>query len=138
MSMHSLTRTAVLAGAATLALTTLTGTAEARVGAPYVGYGQANNGAAVWCVQHQVNRFFKDHAPWHGQISEDSAFGPQTDEAIRVFQREVKRDLAPGMQVDGIVGPLTGTYLLILGDPVYGRDGWTDNGYCIGQLPSNN
>ncbi|MFJ5549297.1 peptidoglycan-binding protein [Streptomyces sp. NPDC093225] len=137
MPMNSLTRTAVLAGAATLALTALTGTAEARVGAPYIGYGQANNGSAVWCVQHQVNFFFKKSAPWHGQISEDSKFGPQTDEAIRVFQQIVKRELAPGMDVDGIVGPMTGTYLLILGDPDFGRDG-KGNGYCEGYLPSNN
>ncbi|WP_030210298.1 peptidoglycan-binding protein [Streptomyces sp. NRRL S-87] len=137
MPMNSLTRTAVLAGAATLALTALTGTAEARVGAPYIGYGQANNGSAVWCVQHQVNAFFKKSAPWHEQISEDSRFGPQTDEAIRFFQREVKRDLSPSMDVDGIVGPLTGTYLLILGDPVYGRDG-NGEGYCEDYLPTYN
>ncbi|MFJ3176336.1 peptidoglycan-binding protein [Streptomyces roseus] len=125
-----------LVTAAGLSVVTLSGTAQARQGAPYIGYGKTNNPHAVWCVQHQLNYAFAHNwtaRPWHGQIGEDNKFGPQTDEAIRFFQNVMD---GPN-HVDGIVGPNTGYELLWYGDPGYGYDGEVSKaGYCNEYLPS--
>ncbi|MCC0095396.1 peptidoglycan-binding protein [Streptomyces flavotricini] len=137
MLKKTVSRAAALAAAAALTVLSLSGTAQARQGAPYIGYGKTNNTHAVWCVQHQLNYAFAHN--WtgrpgsHGQISEDGRFGPQTEEAIRFFQSVmfVPKD------VDGIVGPDTGYALLWYGDPYYGYDDKvTHAGYCNEYLPS--
>ncbi|MFE2878305.1 peptidoglycan-binding protein [Streptomyces roseus] len=129
-------RAAALAAAATLTVLSLSGTAQARQGAPYIGYGQTNNTHAVWCVQHQLNWAFANN--WvgrlgsHGQIAEDGKFGPQTDEAIRFFQKSFFPN-----EIDGVVGPSTGYALLWEGDPKYGyNDKVTNAGYCNEYIPS--
>ncbi|MEU7022238.1 peptidoglycan-binding protein [Streptomyces sp. NPDC046203] len=129
---------AAVSAAAALSVLAFSGTAQARVGAPYIGYGQTNNPNGVWCVQHQLNFLFANNWNWrpgvtpHRQISEDSKFGPETDEAIRFFQKAYFP-----WQVDGIVGPESGYALLWDGDPVYGYDEKvTKAGYCNTYIPS--
>jgi hypothetical protein len=131
-------RCATAVAVASMSLLGLAGTADAQPGVSnYVGYGQTNNPHAVWCTQHMLNYIFRtDPLQHHGQISEDSAFGPQTDEAIRYEQR-----MAHLAQVDGIVGPQTGDVLLNYGDPTYGirfddQTLTTGYGYCYSLLPS--
>jgi hypothetical protein len=125
----------VAAAALSLTVLGLGGTAAARPGAPYIGYGQPNTGAGVWCVQHQLNYAFTHWSPLrsHRQISEDGHFGPETHEAIRFFQSVM---MVPS-DVDGIVGPETGYILLWHGDPRYGFDEKVTNaGYCYEHIPS--
>ena len=120
-------RTAVAAAAAGLALTASMGTAHASTGAPYVGYGYANNGHAVWCVQHLANdlALIFDHPA----ISEDGVWGQQTYNQVRWVQAEFS---FLGLKQDGIVGQQTGRVLLEYGDQYYGG-----NGYCMAYVPSD-
>ncbi|MFF9851040.1 peptidoglycan-binding domain-containing protein [Streptomyces litmocidini] len=130
--------TVVAAGAAVLLVGALTGSAQARTGAPYIGDGYANGKDAVWCVQHSLNFNFADEArsfPYrthHAQITEDGYWGPQTKEALVWFQQQRHNLVA-----DGIVGRETGDYLLFNGDPWYNGTYPNTSGWCYNFLPSN-
>ncbi|MFG3050541.1 peptidoglycan-binding protein [Kitasatospora sp. NPDC048239] len=110
----------------------LSGSAQARVGVSYIGNGYPNTKAGVWCVQHSLNHIFKTMNIYHAQIKEDSLFGPQTEEAIRYLQAN---DTDPNTEVDGIVGPATGSTLYAWGDPRYNYNSGT-NGSCYWSLPT--
>ncbi|MCX4983235.1 peptidoglycan-binding protein [Streptomyces sp. NBC_00572] len=102
-------RVAVGVAATTLAALALPGSAQAQPGAGYIGYGQANQPTAVWCVQKALNIIISDHfATQHDLISVDSAFGPETDEAIRYVQYR----MLGAADADGIVGPRTGDLIM--------------------------
>ncbi|MEU1629831.1 peptidoglycan-binding domain-containing protein [Streptomyces sp. NPDC020096] len=127
MIKKSISRVLVAATALTLSTAALAGTAQASTTAPWLGYGYTTSGSGVWCVQHLVN----DYLRLGGQptIGEDGQWGPQTDGAVRNFQQHVFGNL----QVDGTVGPQTGSKLLNVD--------WTDaysgpNGYCQQFIPT--
>ncbi|MFJ5547452.1 peptidoglycan-binding domain-containing protein [Streptomyces sp. NPDC093225] len=136
MFKKNVSRVAVALATAGLSVLALSGSAQARQGAPWIGYGQANTYNGVWCVQHQLNYAFAHNwswRPYHGQITQDGKFGPQTDEAIRFFQNV----MLGRTKVDGIVGPETGYNLLWEGDPDYGYDEKVTNaGWCNEYIPS--
>jgi peptidoglycan hydrolase-like protein with peptidoglycan-binding domain len=128
---------AVMAGAALLGLT---GTASADQKSPFLGNGYANNTHAVWCVQNSINYFSstaaKDGAtlPYPiATIAEDGAWGPQTERAVELFQKNIYT-----LQVDGVVGRKTGDALIYEGNPYYtGYNGEWADGYCYGFLPTD-
>ncbi|WP_042390176.1 peptidoglycan-binding domain-containing protein [Streptacidiphilus melanogenes] len=123
----------VAAAAAVMAVMGLAGTANAQPGVGYIGYHQANNPHAVWCVQHMYNYFVTVNDPGaHPTIAEDGVFGPATDDAIRFVQKQWYPS-----EVDGIVGPATGDMLLVEGDPYYGTFAG-GKGYCYSYIPSFN
>lgn len=101
-------------GAAALTLTATT-QAEANPHAPTLSIG--STGSGVWCVQRILNRVY------HIGLAEDSQYGQHTADAVEVFQARKK------ISTDGIVGPITGSYLL---DAVHGDD------YCDDYLPTVN
>ncbi|WP_042381859.1 peptidoglycan-binding domain-containing protein [Streptacidiphilus melanogenes] len=118
-----------LVAATALALSTvaLAGTAQASTSAPWLGYGHTTSGTGVWCVQHLVNDYLR--LSGRPTIAEDSQWGPQTEGAVRGFQQAVYGNL----QVDGIVGPQTGSKLM--------NEDWTDpyagpNGQCLPYVPT--
>ncbi|MGW6393513.1 peptidoglycan-binding domain-containing protein [Streptomyces sp. NPDC055103] len=103
------TRVGVVAATTAMAALALSGSAQAQPGAGYIGYGYGNSPAAVKCVQRGLNMIISDHyASEHDLISVDSAFGPETDEAIRFVQY---RQLGAA-EADGVVGPKTGDLLM--------------------------
>ncbi|MFE0653672.1 peptidoglycan-binding protein [Streptomyces sp. NPDC059534] len=93
--------------------------AQANPSAPWIGYGQANTYNGVRCFQDLFNDLYASTG--YHQIAEDGAFGPDTAGAIKAFQRW------DGLPADGIVGPKTGTDLLIA---TYG------GGSCATYIPS--
>lgn len=105
------------ATAASLVLA-VAGTANAQVGAGWVGWGQTNNTHAVWCVQKLI-----DDSPAPASTIPDGQFGQHTYDAIVAFQKWA------GLPVDGTVGPRTGDALLTRFQDYY------DN-YCYGYLPT--
>ena len=105
-------------GAASVLIATLLGLvtatpASARVGAPTLSIG--STGSGVWCVQRILNRVYN----WG--LGEDSIYGAKTSDAVKTFQ--TKKHIS----ADGIVGPITGSYLL---DAVQG------DSYCYQYLPT--
>lgn len=106
-----------VAGVAT-AVSVSAGTANARVGAGWVGWGDTNNTHAVWCVQKLI-----DDSPSPGYTPVDGKFGSGTETAIEDFQRWA------GLPHDGQVGPATGDALLNDFSDYY-------DGYCYGYLPT--
>ncbi|MFI6447960.1 peptidoglycan-binding protein [Kitasatospora sp. NPDC050543] len=116
-------KTAVVLGAATLAIGGLSSTASAAEGASYVSRG--SSGAGAWCVQHLVNDVARKAG--RATIGEDSQFGPATQDQVKWFQDRL------GLKPDGIVGPNTGNYLLYFGDQYYGGL----SGYCFTYVPSD-
>ncbi len=120
MSTTQKTRRLSLVAVAVVAVlaTTLIGTAEARVGAPYIRYGSTGEG--VKCVQVAMN------ASNMGSLAVDGIFGSQTLSAVKRFQAWY------GYSVDGIVGPTTG-------QSVYHWDLSTSQGYgdwCYNFVPT--
>jgi len=105
-----------LAGAAVLATTVGAGTADARVGAPYIRQG--SQGQGVVCVQETLN------AVGAARVTVDGIDGPATTASVKQYQGWF------GFTQDGIVGPQTGTQM------------WTnDQGYgvpasCYNYLPT--
>nr|WP_223243259.1 peptidoglycan-binding domain-containing protein [Streptomyces sp. CBMA123] len=77
----------------------LSGTAQASYTAPYVQKG--SRGPAVSCVQAFLNGVGLGH-----KIAVDGDFGPDTESTVEDFQRA-----HGGLDIDGIVGPRTGTAL---------------------------
>ncbi|MER5744699.1 peptidoglycan-binding domain-containing protein [Streptomyces sp. NPDC002225] len=94
--------------------------AHAAVGAPWIGYGQANTYNGVKCVQQLVNDL--SFSTGYHTVAVDGSFGPDTNGAIRAFQSWEH------LPVDGIVGPNTGDALLIATKDGYG---------CNTYIPSN-
>lgn len=88
---------ATVAGGTILAACIATGTAFASTTAPYIREG--SQGTGVKCVQRALN------ANFHAGLVVDGIDGTKTTAAVKAFQREVM------IQVDGIVGPESGTYL---------------------------
>ncbi|MFF2149514.1 peptidoglycan-binding protein [Kitasatospora sp. NPDC058190] len=134
MSLKSrIAKAATATAVAGAALLTLAGPASANPNAPYIGYGYANNGAAVWCVQHQFNYFIKNAYINYPAISEDSQWGPETYNAMVWLQKSFMDPPA-----DGIVGPKTGQYLYQMGEPYYTGYGSANpsNAYCWQYLPT--
>jgi peptidoglycan hydrolase-like protein with peptidoglycan-binding domain len=113
---NRITMSAAVATIAATALTfTMSTSADARVGAGNLSIG--STGSGVWCVQRIINRVYGVG------LAEDSRYGPRTADAVAVFQAR------HSIRNDGIVGPITGSYLL---DAVHG-----DN-YCYNFLPTVN
>ncbi|WP_052441634.1 peptidoglycan-binding domain-containing protein [Streptacidiphilus anmyonensis] len=113
---------AALAGSALVALA---GTASASPSAPWIGYGQSNTYNGVRCVQQELNYWIGRNtatkpAPY-GYLSVDGSFGPKTDATVRWFQGQLNDSQ------DGIVGPQTGSQLLLNGD---------GNSVCYANIPS--
>ncbi|MFJ8628417.1 peptidoglycan-binding protein [Kitasatospora sp. NPDC093550] len=111
----------------------LSGSAQAKTGVSYIGKGYPNTRAGVWCVQHSLNYIFSTMDIHHAQIAEDSLFGPQTEEAIRYLQAN---DANWYTDVDGVVGPATGSTLYAWGDPKFNYSEAGTNGYCYWNLPT--
>jgi hypothetical protein len=81
--------------------------ADARPGAPLIGYGNAGTG--VKCVQYELKATV---AP---NLAVDGIFGAATRTAVRAYQTRLH--LSP----DGVVGPDTGDYILLGDDVHYGK-----------------
>ncbi|MFF2145538.1 peptidoglycan-binding protein [Kitasatospora sp. NPDC058190] len=120
MAIHPLVkRAAVVAAAAAAAVLPVAGTASANTDAGYVGYGQANNWNAVYCVQAELNYYFYNQGVRFPTLAEDGSFGPATYNAVLVFQNRL---ISYTKHADGEVGPLTGDMLIAYGDPsMYGN-----------------
>ncbi|MGA5818330.1 peptidoglycan-binding domain-containing protein [Kitasatospora sp. NPDC094028] len=127
MIKNSIRRGLVAVAGLALSTAALTGTAQASTTAPWLGYGYTTSGDGVKCVQHLVNDYRR--AAGLVDITEDSQWGPQTDDAVRNFQQVI----LGSSQADGIVGPATGSKLLNYdwNDPAAGP-----NGYCQPFVPT--
>lgn len=114
--MKGTVRTIVLSVLSAVALVLVgTAQADARPGAPTLSVGSTGHG--VWCVQRILNRVY------HWGLAEDAVYGAQTKDAVTTFQ------VRKGIAHDGIVGPVTGSYLI---DAVQG------DAYCYQYLPTVN
>ncbi|MFI9362998.1 peptidoglycan-binding protein [Kitasatospora sp. NPDC053057] len=127
---RAVTATAV-AGAAIFALAE---PASAGPSAPTLGDGYADNTHAVWCVQHNINHFLSittisDHPVL---LAEDGIWGPETKAAVEWLQSSAYVD-GQKLQVDGIVGPLTGDMIVGDGDPYYVG---SYDAYCWQYIPT--
>jgi peptidoglycan hydrolase-like protein with peptidoglycan-binding domain len=112
-----ITRVAVpLAGAAVLACTVGTGTADARVGAPYIRLG--SQGPGVVCVQQLLNNIGA------ASLAVDGRDGPLTTAGVKVYQSWF------GFNQDGIVGPQTGSQMWI------NTQGYGVPASCYNDLPT--
>ncbi|MFD0278849.1 peptidoglycan-binding protein [Kitasatospora sp. NPDC127111] len=129
---RKLATAAVTLGIAASAVIGTTTTASANPNASYIGYGYSEYGTGVWCVQHILNH----NGEYYAGIAEDSYWGPKTEAAVKEFQRQVKSHW-PSMEVDGIVGPSTGWWLLYMNNDGYGynRDG--SKGACWNHVPTS-
>jgi hypothetical protein len=123
------TRLGIAGAAAALALTASAGAADASTSASYIGYGYTEAGTPVWCVQHLLNH----NGVYTAGIAEDGYWGPRTFIAVRAFQeRLVDTGTAPHEQIDGIVGPDTGFWLLH-----FANQGDISNDPCYPYLPTS-
>ncbi len=95
---------------------TLAGTADASPDAGRIGPGQTNNPHGVWCVQAAI-----DASPVNVHVAEDGVYGPQTEAAIKAFQRHYL------LTADGIVGESTGSM-------IWQWDDYSD--YCYTYVPT--
>ncbi|MGW2426516.1 peptidoglycan-binding domain-containing protein [Streptomyces sp. NPDC001709] len=123
-----------MAGTALMGFTTA---ANASPSAGYIGAGYTNNPHGVWCAQHNISYWFHTSGSDHHQPAEDGTFGPETKQAIKDFQEEMR------LPQDGVLGPQTGNALMAHGDPAYtGSDmpyregGGTSTSYCYTYLPT--
>ncbi|MEW2463982.1 peptidoglycan-binding domain-containing protein [Streptomyces sp. NPDC046994] len=106
--MRAARRTAVTGAALVCAVAGLVGTADASTTAGWIGYGYANTGNGVRCVQEAVN-----NSPAPAHVTVDGAFGPQTYSGIKSFQQWWNHaGYSPHLSVDGVVGPQTGDQML--------------------------
>jgi peptidoglycan hydrolase-like protein with peptidoglycan-binding domain len=103
-------RIGVVTATVALAAAGVSSSASANPYARWIGPGQANTYNGVWCVQHLLNVLRDPN--WH-HIDEDGIFGPDTEGAIQGYQDAQNGPGLPYLQPDGIVGPQTGTDLLI-------------------------
>ncbi|MEU6233552.1 peptidoglycan-binding domain-containing protein [Kitasatospora sp. NPDC047058] len=120
-------RLAVVAVTAMAAVAGLAGTSQADSTGRNVGYGQPNIPKAVACVQKFYNHYVEDD---RGRlVVVDGKFGPDTDMAVHKIQLLVNQRF-PGaqLQVDGVVGPRTGHYII----GVLRSDWFVDRGYAEG------
>jgi hypothetical protein len=81
-----------------------------------------SEGPQVAQLQRQLKYAYADYA---GELVIDGDFGPETEAAVREFQRRT-----PGLKVDGIVGPATAAALNLRvvspAEPVLAADNETD------------
>jgi peptidoglycan hydrolase-like protein with peptidoglycan-binding domain len=87
---------ASVACSAAIATSVAAGTASASTTAPYIREG--SRGTGMVCVQKALNDL-------GARLVADGIDGSKTTAAVKTFQKKV------GFQVDGIVGPNTGSYL---------------------------
>ncbi|MFD8749876.1 peptidoglycan-binding protein [Kitasatospora sp. NPDC059577] len=127
-------KSALVVAAAGMALVVGGGTASANPNAAYIGYGHVTSGTPVWCVQQMLN-FIADaphpgpSAP--GRLDLDSSFGPATYAMVEWLQAANNaQPNASRLDVDGVVGPATGTVILNWA----GQDHFRD--YCKAYVPS--
>ncbi|MFE4591761.1 peptidoglycan-binding domain-containing protein [Streptomyces laurentii] len=129
------TRLGIAAAVSAFAIAMSGGTAQASTTAPTIGDGYANNGNAVWCIQHSLNWARNIHQiPWEPtwpEIAEDGKWGPSTKAAVVAFQRNYDWMVTP----DGYVGPETGSVLLPLGEGYYNGTA-AKPGYCYQYIPT--
>jgi hypothetical protein len=127
-------RAATATAVAGASLFTLAGPASASPSAPSLGDGYDNNTHAVWCVQHNMNAYLKvsTDAGHPAPVGEDGIWGPQTKAAVQWFQARSIMD-GQKLQVDGIVGPLTGDAIVLAGDPYYVG---SYDAYCWQYIPT--
>ncbi|KUI28037.1 N-acetylmuramoyl-L-alanine amidase [Mycobacterium sp. IS-1742] len=64
---------------------------------------RGSEGTHVAALQRRLKHAYRGYA---GHLDIDGVYGPQTEEAVREFQRRT-----PGLRVDGIVGPATAAAL---------------------------
>ena len=64
---------------------------------------RGSTGPQVAALQRQLKH---DYAEYAGHLEVDGDYGPQTEAAVREFQRRT-----PGLKVDGVVGPATAAAL---------------------------
>ncbi|MEX0172462.1 peptidoglycan-binding domain-containing protein [Streptomyces sp. LMG1-1-1.1] len=121
-----MTRLGFVAASAALALGAWAAPAQAHPWAAWIGYGQPNDRIGVACFQDIFNDVWWQ-TNYH-PIAEDGVFGPDTDGAIRAFQKWKH------LPVDGIVGPNTGDALLSITD--YWSEDSSTRG-CDYYIPSN-
>jgi N-acetyl-anhydromuramyl-L-alanine amidase AmpD len=69
----------------------------------WVELSRGSEGAQVAALQRRLKHAYRKYA---GHLDIDGIYGPETEEAVREFQRRT-----PGLRVDGIVGPATATAL---------------------------
>ncbi|MEU4068110.1 peptidoglycan-binding domain-containing protein [Streptomyces wedmorensis] len=117
-----MTRLAFVAASTALALGAWAAPAQAHPWAEWIGYGQPNTREGVRCFQDLFNDLWWQTG--YHPITEDGLFGPDTDGAIRAFQKWKR------LSADGIVGPETGTALLNATD-------WGNGTGCDYYIPSN-
>ncbi|MFH9355398.1 peptidoglycan-binding protein [Kitasatospora sp. NPDC017646] len=74
----------------------------------------------MWCVQHNLDHFLSiTTISDHPALSvEDGIWGPQTKAAVEWLQSSSYVD-SQRLQVDCVVGPLTGDVIVGNGDPYY-------------------
>ncbi|MFD7081135.1 MULTISPECIES: peptidoglycan-binding domain-containing protein [unclassified Streptomyces] len=124
----------VLAGiGASLALVTaFSGTAEARPGAPWIGYGYSTSGPGVKCAQMFAGLYGNVGHP----VAKDGRYGPETQDAIKRFQVQAgKWPYYIQLTADGIVGPATGKAMLKFAKEDYSLEP-ADYVSCSIELPS--
>jgi peptidoglycan hydrolase-like protein with peptidoglycan-binding domain len=127
------------AGAATFGVAS---SAQAAEGVShYIGDGYTNNTHGVWCLQESLN-YFQAHGnqgDFYGvhipNVAQDGVWGPQTKQAVLAFQ-QIEHSRDSSVSVDGVVGPVTGNYLITDGDPYYTSGGANDTAYCFAFLPT--
>ncbi|GHH67934.1 hypothetical protein GCM10018781_23990 [Kitasatospora indigofera] len=94
-------RGATVAFGAALLVAAGTASASAKVGAPYIRYG--NSGFNVQCVQYALNHWNSVQGGGSSHlISVDGQFGNNTLTEVKRYQS------AFGLDPDGVVGPATG------------------------------
>jgi len=140
---NRIAKSAVALTVAGVSVLGMSGTASASSNAPWLGYGYTTSGSGVWCVQHNLNYLIKEEqgdwdswgisSPPYGVIAEDGVWGNQTYQTVKWLQSWLAPD-----QIDGIVGPNTGSVLISNGDPYYvGSYGNSSHGYCWDHLPGD-
>ncbi|MEU8925884.1 peptidoglycan-binding domain-containing protein [Kitasatospora sp. NPDC048545] len=127
-------KSALVVAAAGMALVVGGGTASANPNAAYIGYGHVTSGTPVWCVQQMLNYIASNSHPGPpapGTIAQDNSFGPDTYAMVEWLQTANNaQPNASRLDVDGVVGPATGTVILSWASRDYYQD------YCKAYVPS--
>jgi Putative peptidoglycan binding domain len=100
----------------------------AHAGTNWIGPRRHNNSAAVMCVQNAINGAFQ-----YNDVVVDGRFGPATYQAVADFQSFLNDQEDQNLEIDGIVGPATGDWVVAY-DGLYGENYYN---YCRGLVPNN-